>query len=260
MFFSVLGGGMATLANIHIVYSQTRSVVVTALVAVSGSLPPLLLPALSTSLAQRFGGPRTYITRYVLSTVIAFVPVVLLTTGHLSTVTVLMWTTAMSSIAGLFIPAASLVQRMLAPQALLPEFTAAGGRNAAIAGVIGILGGGVLSIGSLVGFVTVLGIAARNGIMLVSHYRHLEVEEGMPFGVPLVLRGAEERLAPILMTASCAALALLPLVISGNIPGHEIEFPMAVVILGGLVTSTTLNLFLLPVLYAAFGQSRHRTG
>jgi Cu/Ag efflux pump CusA len=122
------------------------------------------------------------------------------------------------------------------------------------------LGGGVLSIGSLVGFVTVLGIAARNGIMLVSHYRHLEVEEGMPFGVPLVLRGAEERLAPILMTASCAALALLPLVISGNIPGHEIEFPMAVVILGGLVTSTTLNLFLLPVLYAAFGQSRHRTG
>jgi len=144
MFFSVLGGGMATLANIHIVYSQTRSVVVTALVAVSGSLPPLLLPALSTSLAQRFGGPRTYITRYVLSTVIAFVPVVLLTTGHLSTVTVLMWTTAMSSIAGLFIPAASLVQRMLAPEALLPEFTAAGGRNAAIAGVIGILGGGVL--------------------------------------------------------------------------------------------------------------------
>jgi Cu/Ag efflux pump CusA len=122
------------------------------------------------------------------------------------------------------------------------------------------LGGGVLSIGSLVGFVTVLGIAARNGIMLVSHYRHLEVEEGMPFGVPLVLRGAEERLAPILMTASCAALALLPLVISGNIPGHEIEFPMAVVILGGLVTSTTLNLFLLPVLYAAFGQSRNRTG
>jgi len=132
---------------------------------------------------------------------------------------------------------------------------------ALIGGVVAaFLGGGVLSIGSLVGFVTVLGIAARNGIMLVSHYRHLEVEEGMPFGVPLVLRGAEERLAPILMTASCAALALLPLVISGNIPGHEIEFPMAVVILGGLVTSTTLNLFLLPVLYAAFGQSRNRTG
>jgi Cu/Ag efflux pump CusA len=126
---------------------------------------------------------------------------------------------------------------------------------ALIGGVVAaFLGGGVLSIGSLVGFVTVLGIAARNGIMLVSHFRHLEQEEGMQFGVPLVLRGAEERLAPILMTASSAALALLPLVIAGNIPGHEIEFPMAVVILGGLVTSTALNLLVLPVLYAAFGR------
>ena len=126
---------------------------------------------------------------------------------------------------------------------------------ALIGGVVAaFLGGGVLSIGSLVGFVTVLGIAARNGIMLVSHFQHLEQEEGMQFGVPLVLRGAEERLAPILMTASSAALALLPLVIAGNIPGHEIEFPMAVVILGGLVTSTALNLLVLPVLYAAFGR------
>jgi Cu/Ag efflux pump CusA len=143
--------------------------------------------------------------------------------------------------------------RLTTMVALTLPFALIGGVAAAF------LGGGVLSIGSLVGFVTVLGIAARNGIMLVSHYRHLEVEEGMPFGVPLVLRGAEERLAPILMTASCAALALLPLVIAGNIPGHEIEFPMAVVILGGLATSTILNLFLLPVLYAAFGQSRYRT-
>ena len=119
------------------------------------------------------------------------------------------------------------------------------------------LTGGVLSLGSLVGFVTVLGIAARNGIMLLSHYRHLEQSEGESFGVPLVLRGAEERLAPILMTASCAALALLPLVIRGNIPGHEIEYPMAVVILGGLVTSTALNLFVMPALYARFGRSRH---
>jgi len=114
--------------------------------------------------------------------------------------------------------------------------------------------GGVLSIGSLVGFVPVLGIAARNGIMLVSHYRHLEVEEGEAFGMKLVLRGAEERLAPILMTALTAALALLPLVMAGNIPGHEIEYPMAVVILGGLVTSTLLNLFLMPAFYAAFGR------
>jgi len=117
------------------------------------------------------------------------------------------------------------------------------------------LHGGVLSLGSLVGFVTVLGIAARNGIMLVSHFRHLECEEHEPFGPALVLRGAEERLAPILMTSCTAGLALLPLVWRGNIPGHEIEFPMAVVILGGLLTSTLLNVFLLPVLYARWGRS-----
>jgi len=100
----------------------------------------------------------------------------------------------------------------------------------------------------------VLGIAARNGIMMVSHFRHLELEEGQPFGVELVLRGAEERLAPILMTALTTGLALVPLVIAGNKPGHEIEYPLAVVILGGLVTSTVLNLALLPPLYAAFGR------
>ncbi len=117
------------------------------------------------------------------------------------------------------------------------------------------LHGGVLSLGSLVGFVTVLGIAARNGIMLVSHFRHLEKEEGEAFSTALVLRGAEERLTPILMTAATASLALLPLVWRGNIPGHEIEYPMAVVILGGLVTSTLLNVFLLPSLYARFARS-----
>jgi len=131
---------------------------------------------------------------------------------------------------------------------------------ALIGGVAGaFLGGGVLSLGSLVGFVTVLGIAARNGIMLVSHYRHLVEVEGEESGLPLVLRGAEERLVPILMTALCAALALLPLVIGGNLPGHEIEYPMAVVILGGLSTSTALNLFLLPALYGAVYGERTRT-
>jgi Cu/Ag efflux pump CusA len=115
------------------------------------------------------------------------------------------------------------------------------------------LGGGVLSLGSLVGFVTVLGIAARNGILLVSHYRHLERDEGQPFNLALVLKGSEERLVPILMTAATAALALVPLVMKGNVPGNEIERPMALVILGGLVTSTLLNLFLLPALYARFG-------
>lgn len=121
---------------------------------------------------------------------------------------------------------------------------------ALVGGVIAsFMTGGVLSLGSLVGFVTVLGIAARNGIMLVSHYRHLETVEGEPFGPRLVLRGSEERLAPILMTASVTALALLPIIVGGNQPGHEIEHPMAVVILGGLITSTLLNLFLMPALY-----------
>ena len=101
-----------------------------------------------------------------------------------------------------------------------------------------------------------LGIAARNGIMLVSHYRHLELQEGDAFGAELVLRGAEERLAPILMTASCAGLALLPLVAQGNTPGQEIEYPMAIVILGGLVTSTMLNLFLVPALYARYARPK----
>jgi Cu/Ag efflux pump CusA len=128
---------------------------------------------------------------------------------------------------------------------------------ALVGGVFGaVLQGGVLSLGSLVGFVTVLGIAARNGIMLVSHYRHLEEFEGEPFGPALILRGAEERLTPILMTALATGLALVPLVIGGNKPGHEIEYLMAVVILGGLLTSTLLNLFLLPPIYAAFGNVR----
>jgi Cu/Ag efflux pump CusA len=109
----------------------------------------------------------------------------------------------------------------------------------------------------VVGFVTVLGIAARNGIMMVSHFRHLEIVEGEPFGIALVMRGAEERLSPILMTALATGLALVPLVIAGNRPGHEIEYPLAVVIIGGLFTSTLLNLFLLPPLYAHFARPTH---
>jgi Cu/Ag efflux pump CusA len=85
--------------------------------------------------------------------------------------------------------------------------------------------------------------------MLINHYQHLERYEGEPFGVGLIIRGAKERLSPILMTALATGLALVPLVIAGDLPGHEIEHPMAVVILGGLVTSTLLNLFLVPVLY-----------
>ena len=113
-------------------------------------------------------------------------------------------------------------------------------------------GGGILSLGSLVGFLTVLGLAARNGILMINHFQHLEREEGEPFGPGLVLRGARERLSPILMTSLATGLALLPLVVAGTIPGNEIEHPMAVVILGGLVTSTLLNLLLVPSLYLRF--------
>jgi Cu/Ag efflux pump CusA len=115
------------------------------------------------------------------------------------------------------------------------------------------LGDRILSLGSLVGMLTVLGIAARNGILLLQHYRHIEQVEGEPFGLGLVLRGAGERLSPILMTTACTGLALLPVIVAGSIPGHEIEHPMAVVILGGLVTSTLLTLFVVPVLYLRFG-------
>ena len=126
--------------------------------------------------------------------------------------------------------------------------------SALVGGVLAAyLGDGVISLGSLVGFLTVLGIAARNGILMINHFQHLEQFEGETFGVKLVLRGAQERLAPILMTASTTGLALIPLVIAGNIPGHEIELPMAIVILGGLVTSTLLNLLIIPPLYLKFG-------
>jgi CzcA family heavy metal efflux pump len=116
------------------------------------------------------------------------------------------------------------------------------------------LGTGVISLGALVGFFTVLGIAARNGIMMINHFQHLERYEGEVFGVDLVVRGARERLAPILMTALATGLALVPLAIAGDLPGHEIEHPMAIVILGGLVTSTLLNLFVLPSIYLRFGR------
>ena len=128
---------------------------------------------------------------------------------------------------------------------------------ALVGGVLAVwLGDGVLSLGSLVGFLTVFGIAARNGILMISHLQRLEREEGHTFGPELVLRGAQERLAPILMTACATGLALVPLAVAGSIPGHEIEHPMAIVILGGLVTATLLNLFVLPSLYLRFAKGR----
>ena len=128
---------------------------------------------------------------------------------------------------------------------------------ALVGGAIAVwMSGRILSLGSLVGFLAVFGIAARNGILMVSHFQHLERVEGVRFGPALVIRGAKERLAPIMMTALATALALIPLVVAGSIPCHEIEHPMAIVILGGLVTATLINLFVLPSLYLAFGKSK----
>jgi Cu/Ag efflux pump CusA len=131
--------------------------------------------------------------------------------------------------------------------------------SALVGGILAaFLTGGVLSLGSLVGFFTVLGIAARNGIMMINHFQHLERFEGESFGAALVIRGARERLSPILMTALATGLALVPLAIAGDLPGHEIEHPMAIVILGGLITSTLLNLFVVPSLYLRFGRGTNR--
>lgn len=126
---------------------------------------------------------------------------------------------------------------------------------ALIGGVAAVaLTGGTMSVGSLVGFIAVLGVVMRNGIMLVSHYHHLMKHEGVPFGKEMIVRGALERLSPILMTALTAGLGLLPLAISFGKPGRELEQPMAVVILGGLFTSTLLNMVVIPALYLKFGR------
>ncbi len=113
---------------------------------------------------------------------------------------------------------------------------------------VALLMGGTLSLGGLVGFVTLFGISVRNSIMLVSHYRHLVEVEGLPWNMQTAQRGAAERLVPILMTALVTALGLLPLALTAGAPGNEIEGAMAAVILGGLLTSTILNLLVLPVL------------
>jgi CzcA family heavy metal efflux pump len=132
---------------------------------------------------------------------------------------------------------------------------------ALVGGVLaGWLTGGSLSLGSLVGFVTLFGITLRNSIMLISHYEHLVEVEGMTWGLDAALRGAGERLAPILMTALVTGLGLLPLAIGSGDPGREIEGPMATVILGGLVTSTLLNLLILPTLALRYGIFGTREG
>ena len=112
-----------------------------------------------------------------------------------------------------------------------------------------------LSLASIVAFVTLCGIASRNGILLISHYLHLMKEEGESFDAKMVIRGSLERLVPVLMTASTAALALLPLLFAAGQPGKEILHPVAVVIVGGLFSSTLLDLLVTPAMFLHFGKA-----
>jgi len=126
---------------------------------------------------------------------------------------------------------------------------------ALIGGVVGVfLSGGVLNVATMIGFITLFGIATRNGIMLVSHIQHLMDAEGVTDFREAVQRGARERLVPILMTAMAAGLALIPLALGGGKSGSEIQTPMAIVILCGLVTSTFLNMAVVPTLYLKYGR------
>ena len=126
---------------------------------------------------------------------------------------------------------------------------------ALIGGVAGVyMMGGVLSVASIVGFITLFGIATRNGIMLVSHIRHVQEKEGETDFRRAIIRGATERLVPILMTALAAGLALVPIALSAGSPGSEIQAPMAMVILMGLFSSTALNMVVVPIMYDRFGR------
>jgi Cu/Ag efflux pump CusA len=128
---------------------------------------------------------------------------------------------------------------------------------ALIGGVAGVyVAGGTLSVASIIGFITLFGIATRNGIMLVSHVRHVGEEEGITDFRAAVVRGSQERLVPILMTALAAGLALIPLAFSGGRAGSEIQTPMAIVILCGLATSTILNMAVVPTLYLRYGKPK----
>jgi Cu/Ag efflux pump CusA len=151
---------------------------------------------------------------------------------------------AISGIAALLFAAFRSVRDVLLVMSNLP-FALVGGATAVW------LGGGILSIASLVGFITLFGIAARNGIMLLTHYRHLLTVDALPLR-DAVIQGSIDRLIPILMTALTAALALIPIVLGAGEPGNEIQAPMAAVILGGLTSSTLLNLLVIPTLFARF--------
>jgi predicted RND superfamily exporter protein len=126
---------------------------------------------------------------------------------------------------------------------------------ALIGGVIGVVAsGGVLPVASIIGFITLFGIATRNGVMLIAHIHQLVDREGVTDPMEAVKRAATERLVPILMTALAAGLALIPLALAVGQPGSEIQAAMAMVILYGLLTSTALNMIVVPALYLRFGQ------
>ena len=116
------------------------------------------------------------------------------------------------------------------------------------------LAGQPLSVASMIGFITLTGIAARNGILKISHYINLALHEGMPFGRELIVRGSLERMTPVLMTALSAGLALLPLMIDPTAPGKEVLHPVAITIFGGLISATLLDAFLTPILFLRFGE------
>jgi CzcA family heavy metal efflux pump len=132
---------------------------------------------------------------------------------------------------------------------------------AAAGGVLaGFATGGVLTLGSIVGFLAVIGLAARHGVLLIGHYQHLERTEDVPFGPDLVLRGAVERVAPILTSSAAIVAALLPIVVLGRIAGLEIAQPTSVVIVGGVVASTLVTLLVIPAAYLVVGRSAERRG
>ncbi|MDE2476521.1 MAG: efflux RND transporter permease subunit, partial [Alphaproteobacteria bacterium] len=124
-----------------------------------------------------------------------------------------------------------------------------------VGGVLAVFAlGGLLSLGSMVGFITLFGITLRNSILMISHYEHLVTIEGEPWNLETAIRGASDRLAPILMTTVVTALGVLPLAIQMDEAGNEIEGAMAIVILGGLLTSMVLNLLVLPTLALRYGK------